>query len=126
MPTPTIVSTPNGDRVLLPVADYERLCKAREELDDLLDAQAYDRAKAALASGADHMITGEVAHRLLAGDNPMRVWREHRGLTLDQLATKTSFSKGYLSEIETGKKDGSLRAMRAVAEALGIALEDLL
>ena len=126
MPAPTIVSTPDGDRVLLPINDYERLLKAREELEDLLDVQAYDRAKAALASGRDHMIPGDVVHRLLEGENPMRVWREHRGLTLDQVAAKTSLSKGYLSEIETGKKDGSLRAMRAVADALQINLDDLL
>lgn len=33
---------------------------------------------------------------------------------------------GYLSEIETGKKPGSVRAYRALAGALGLSVDDLL
>lgn len=33
---------------------------------------------------------------------------------------------GYLSEIETGKKPGSVRAYRALADALALSVDDLL
>jgi DNA-binding XRE family transcriptional regulator len=58
----------------------------------------------------------------LAGrqDNPVKILRKYRGLTQVDLAEKAGLSRPYLAEIETGKKDGSIRAMKALAEALGV------
>jgi transcriptional regulator with XRE-family HTH domain len=33
--------------------------------------------------------------------------------------------RGYLSEIENGKKPGSLSALKKLASALGVSLEDI-
>ena len=63
--------------------------------------------------------------RLLAGESAIRIWREHRGLTLTALAEMASVSVSYLSEIESGRKPGSAAAIRAVANALRVPMEDL-
>jgi len=55
----------------------------------------------------------------------VRVWRERRGLTQEQLARKVGLSKSFLSEIENGKKTGSVKTLRAIAEALEIELARL-
>lgn len=44
--------------------------------------------------------------------SPME-WREKSGKTLEQLSSEIGFAKGYLSEVETGKKPGSLRLAKA-------------
>ena len=61
----------------------------------------------------------------MAGEVPVRVWREHRGLSARALATRAGISSAYLSQIETGKKPGSFDAMAKLARALGVEMEDL-
>lgn len=67
----------------------------------------------------------EVAGRLMDGDNPVRVFREYRGMKAAALAAKIGKSRSYVSEIETGKKPGSVAVLRQIADALGVDLDDL-
>ena len=60
----------------MPQADYDRLIDAAEHAEDIA---AYDRVEARLDSGEDELVPADIAERLLAGENPVRVWREHRG-----------------------------------------------
>ena len=89
------------------------------------DVKLYDEAKRRLASGEDELVPAEIADRLLSGENPVRVWREHRGLKAQALAEKSQISAAYLSQIEGGQRDGSFETMRRIAEALQISLDDL-
>ena len=57
--------------------------------------------------------------------HPIKTIRKHRGMTQADLARKSGISRPYLTEIETGKKDGSLRAMKAIADALDVGVGDL-
>ena len=41
-------------------------------------------------------------------------------MTQVDLAKQAGISRPYLTEIETGKKEGSIRAIKALAEALDI------
>jgi len=50
----------------------------------------------------------------------LRIIRKHRGMTQVDLAKQAEISRPYLTEIETGKKEGSIRAIKALAEALDI------
>jgi len=53
-------------------------------------------------------------------ESPVKILRQHRGLTQSELARKAGISRPYLTEIETGKKDGSVRAIRSIADALEV------
>ena len=64
--------------------------------------------------------------RLLAAGHPVRLWREHRGLSQEQLAGKAQIARSYLAEIEGRKKPGSLGAYRKLANALGLTVDDLM
>ena len=59
--------------VLVPEKTYGRMI---EGLDDLDDIRAYDRAVAK----PQEFVPAEVADRLIARENPVRVWRGYRGL----------------------------------------------
>lgn len=50
----------------------------------------------------------------------IREHRKSRRLTLDQLAEVVGTSKGYLSELETGKRTGGIAMIRAIAQALHV------
>lgn len=65
----------------------------------------------------------EWAERIIEGESPVTVWREFRGLSLRALASKAGVSAGYLSEIESGKKPGSVDAYKALAEALETSID---
>lgn len=61
----------------------------------------------------------------LKKDNPIKILRKYRGLTQGGLAEAAGLSRPYLTEIETGRKDGSIRAIKAIADALGVPMERL-
>jgi DNA-binding XRE family transcriptional regulator len=63
--------------------------------------------------------------RLAAGESPVRIWREFRKDTAAALARKTGISPQMLSDIETGKRDGSLRTIAALARALRVDVDEL-
>jgi DNA-binding XRE family transcriptional regulator len=108
--------------VVIPADDYRVLLEKAEMLDDVA---AYDRAKAALAAGDDELVPALVANAILDGENPIRVWRQHRDMSQVQLAEAAGISQAYLAQIETGKREGTLSLYRSLAEALGVDLEDL-
>jgi DNA-binding XRE family transcriptional regulator len=120
---PQIIQTKRGDSLaVIPLAEYERLQGAAEALDDV---RAFDAAKRRLASGEDELVPAAIANRLLDGENPVRVWRQHRGMSARALAERAGISAAYLSQIEAGRRDGSFATMRKIAAALGVALDDL-
>lgn len=70
-------------------------------------------------------IPAVVAHAQLDGEQPVRAWREYRGLTQETLADKAGISKAYLCQIETRKQVGALKTIKAIAQALEISINDL-
>lgn len=82
--------------------------------------------RASLArKGRDDALPVALYRRIRAGEHPVRVWREHRGLGLNALARNAGMSAPYLSEIENGTKPGSTAAMKKIAAALEIDLDEL-
>ena len=53
------------------------------------------------------------------------LWREHRGLTQEQLALRIGSTDVSVSRWETGRREPSLSALQAISEALGIDLIDI-
>lgn len=56
----------------------------------------------------------------------LKVWREYRGMTQQQLAEAAEIRPSYLSQIENGKRTGSAEVLKAIAEALHLTVDDLL
>lgn len=119
----TTFKTPSGDEmVIIPAADYARLVEAAEMAEDIA---AFDEFERKLAAGEEELIPAEFANRLIDGENPVRVWREYRGLAVKELAEKAGIAAPYLSQVETGKRDGTVETLRKIAGALGVAIDDL-
>jgi len=69
-------------------------------------------------------LTAREAHRLLNGESCVKVWREKRGRSQRELAA--GVSGGYLADIETGRKPGSVVALTRLSKALQVQIEDLI
>ncbi|SCC95818.1 Transcriptional regulator, XRE family [Thiomonas sp. X19] len=111
----------NGKReyAVVPMELFARLMRAAESLDDVA---LFDAVKAA---DDGFRVPGAVAHAILDGTHPVKAWREYRGFTQDALAEKAGISKAYLSQIETGKRTGVAKTLKALASALGVTLNEL-
>jgi DNA-binding XRE family transcriptional regulator len=108
--------------VALSRAAYDKLVEAAE---DAADFAAIARFEKRLAAGEEELLPSAFVDRVLAGEKLVRVWREHRGLTASALAEKAGIAQPYLSQIETGKREGTLQTMKKIADALGVTLDDL-
>jgi DNA-binding XRE family transcriptional regulator len=117
----------DSDTVTLSRAEYKALLEQIEQAEDLAVVAAAEAREAALGkerARADYLPI-ELVERLVAGEHPIRVWRAHRGLTREALATAAGVSPSYLTEIETRRKPGSLAAMAKLAAALRVSLDDI-
>jgi DNA-binding XRE family transcriptional regulator len=115
--------TSDGEVAIVPRAEYERLKDlAREVEEDVGTARLVARAKKEIAGGAA-VLPMAIVDRLAGGGNPIRVLRQFRDLTQDELATAVGITQNYLSDLETGKRKGPLALHRKFAIALGVPLE---
>jgi DNA-binding XRE family transcriptional regulator len=108
---------------VLPYEDYKALVDA---LEDARDAGLIEAFHAKLARGDEELIPEEYAERLIGGENPVRVWRELRGMTLQQVADACGVTDSAISMIEQGKRQPSVDLLKKLAAALGIEADDLL
>ena len=105
---------------VIPWAEYTRLAGS-DPLAMMSDEELFDAAR---ASGEERFPV-EIVDRLLAGQSPLKVYREYRGLTQKELARKAKITLVYLSQIETGVRRGSLSVVGTLAKVLGVDLDDL-
>jgi len=117
-----IITSPSGERlVVLAEGEYQTLLEAATEAADLATIR---RFRERLAAGEEELLPAEMVDRILDGENPIRVWREHRGMSVKALAGKAGIAPAYLSQIETGKRDGTVATVKKLAAALGITVDD--
>jgi DNA-binding XRE family transcriptional regulator len=116
-------TAPDGEEmIVLSRKDYEALIQRIEDLEDSLTIADFERK---LAAGEEELIPAEYVNRMSEGESPIRVWRDFRGMAAKDLAAAAGISTAYLSEIETGKKDGSVATLKAIADVLKLDLDDL-
>lgn len=91
-----------------------------EDLEMLDDIQAYDEAKAR----NDEYFPIELVDRLIDGENSVRVFREYRGMTCEELAGAAGLELGTIEAAEADLPAVSEETLARIA-ALRLELEDL-
>lgn len=107
---------------IVPYEEYLQLIEQAEMLQDIYD---FDTVKEALEKGSEELIPSQVVYAILDGNNPIRVWREYRGVSQQELAQRAGISVPYLSQLEKEKRKGSFEVLTAIARALKVSLDDL-
>jgi DNA-binding XRE family transcriptional regulator len=124
MSAPQIIRTPGGEElVVLPRAEYEALLeRANHDAEDIDDVAIYDARKAELAAGGA-VLPPEVSAAIVRGDSRLKAIRNWRGETQLHLESKTGIGQGYLSDLENGRRTGTLETIVKLAQALEVPVE---
>jgi hypothetical protein len=117
-----IVEIAGKKMAVLPVDDYERLLDLAEDRADILAAERAEERR----NAGEEYVPAELVDRILDGENPLRVWRQYRNLSLKQLSEGSGVGLSYISELERGLKNGPGRVWGKLARALNVSVEDIL
>jgi DNA-binding XRE family transcriptional regulator len=118
----TIVKNGKPEYVVLPWDEYQALLEA---LEDRADAAALAGFAERLARGEEETLPAAMVDRLLGGESPVRVWREHRRLTQAQLGEAAGVAQSMVAMIERGDRRGTVDTLASIACALRVDLDDL-
>ena len=121
----TVQIIKQGNKPEWAVVPYEVYLQLVEKAEMAQDIQDFDSAKTALEHGEDELIPSEVVYAILDGENPIKVWREFRGLSQQEAAEKAGISVPYLSQLETNKRKGSLAVLSNIAKVFKVSLESI-
>lgn len=107
-----------NDMITIPKDEYNRLVSAVEDLEDM---RALDEYRA----NPGESVPVDFINRMLDGESPLRLWRDHRGLTQQALADTAAVNRVMIAQIEKGTKPGSVETLAKLAGTLKITIDDL-
>lgn len=117
---PPRITLDGNEYVVIRADQYERVVA-----EEASDVAAYDRAMEEMDSSDDDYVSHSEMLQLVEGENPLRFWRKKRGLTMAAIAKSAGISQSYVSDIENGRKDGSVAVLKRLAGILGVTLDDI-
>jgi len=144
LPKPKIVTRDGEpDEVILSYADWREIVARLREAggdeagDDAEDVSAVAAARAADAEFAARVaaergspvevtVPLQVVKAKLDGAHPLKAWREYRGITQTELASRSAVARDLIAQIETHKKQGSVTTLDRLARALSVPIEALI
>lgn len=95
-----------------------------DEYEDLMDSVAAEKIMARIRAGEETW-PAELVYELWETDSRIRTYRNYRKMSVSDLAAAAGISQPYLSEIESGKKTGSVDVLKRIAAALKVDLDDI-
>lgn len=104
--------------IVLPYKEYQSII---EILDDILDIEAINEFR--LDKHERFLL--ELVESLANKENPIKVFREYRGVSQIQLAKKVAVSRQYISQIENGERVGTAKVLKMIAKTLTVELDDI-
>ena len=116
------IITLNGVQyAILPLKVFEQL---REIAEDYQDAAAANKVAEKIKSGEMELFPSSIIEAIeLEDKNPVKVYREYRKMTQEELAEKAGISVHMVRKIENGESKGSVDTIKAIAEALRLNME---
>jgi DNA-binding XRE family transcriptional regulator len=115
-----IIRDAKGDAAfaVVPWNEYERLRAG--------DGEDLQLIKLGNAARGEESYPASVAKRLVAGESPLKVIREWRGLTQNELGKKSGVAAQYVSQMERGARNMGRKVGAKLAKTLRVSIEVLL
>ena len=106
---------------IIPYKEYQELIQVYDSFDDeCLFSKGIEKNK------GHETVPHDLVVRLVSGENPIRVWRQYRGKTMEEVAEQIGVTQSYLSQLELSKRQASQRVLKLLAANLGVDIEDLM
>ncbi|MEX0405710.1 helix-turn-helix transcriptional regulator [Aquibium sp. LZ166] len=90
--------------------------------EDAADIAMYDARKAEL-TGRDDALPREVGDLVLRGHTRLKAIRTWCGLVQRDVAAEAGIAQGYLSDLESGRKTGSMETIEKLARILDVPIK---
>jgi DNA-binding XRE family transcriptional regulator len=103
----------------------ERVIIDRSDYEDLINARDHAAATRDIAAGAPTLSRAEL-DAYLAARTPLVYWRQRACKTQAALAAEIGVSQPFLAQIESGRRQGTVRVLARLAKVLGVRIEDIL
>jgi DNA-binding XRE family transcriptional regulator len=113
-----------GDVQKLTIEGKNYVLLSEEDYEDLIDGLQAEAVLGRIKAGEETW-PAELVYELMETDSRIRVFRKYRGMTMTELAQAAGISQPYLSDIENGKKTGSVDVLKRIAVVLKVDLDDL-
>lgn len=120
--TAQVIEIAGTKMVLLTDDEYRSLVEDAEHYADIVAAVEAQKRREA----GEEYVPAEVVRALIEGENPLKVWRKHRGMTLQALADKVGRKPSFIGKLEKGQNEGGIKLWQSLAKALDLDLDDLL
>ena len=117
---PQIIKENGVDKfAVLSLKDYNLLLEAAEELESIKEFDNF-------IENPSEMFPADLVDRMILGkENPIVILRENRGMNQKDLAKKSDITTAYLSQLEAGKRKGSVDILKRISNALDVDLDDI-
>ena len=110
-----------GQIVILTRAEYDELVARAEDAEEEAELSAiYDARMAEVLTRPDALLPAEVSAFLIAGDRLLRALRRWRKMTQGELAKRAGLAQGYVSDLESGRREGTSETLANLARALEV------
>lgn len=76
--------------------------------------------------GGGAILPEPLQQRLKAGESPIKLWREFRGISQSSLAQSAEISIPYLSQLEHQIRSGSKKVLKRIAKALEVDVDRII
>ena len=106
---------------IIPYKEYQELIQVYDSFDDeCLFSKGIENSK------GHETVPHELVVRLVSGENPIRVWRQYREKTMEEVAKKIGVTQSYLSQLELSKRQASQKVLKLLAAHLDVDIEELI
>ena len=120
--TAQMIEIAGTQMVMLTRKEFDALTEAAEHYADIVAAVEAQKRREA----GEEYVPAEVVEQLIAGENPLKVWRNYRGLSLAALGEMVGRQASFMGKLEKGVNEGGIKLWQALAKALDVDLDDLL
>jgi len=108
--------------VIMPLSVYNKLISE-------LDQKELNEAKNIMSrvdAGFESLIPAEIVNDIIDNNtHPVKAWRKYRKMTAENLAKKAGISRAYVTQIETRKRNGTIKVLSKLALALDTGIDAL-
>jgi DNA-binding XRE family transcriptional regulator len=108
--------------VLIPFEEYERLIEAAE---DAVDVRVASEIKRLLATGEEELIPPKLLTEWSTAKTSFASGVNIAACPQKELAEATGLAAPYISQLETGKREGTIETFKKIAAALRVDIDDI-